>query len=191
MRAVTLGFLITTAALIALSVVSSCGGDGDKTRRQRTRVASFHVPSASMEPTYKQGEVLKIDVKPARRPGVGDVIAFFPPAGATANRCGVASKSGEMCRLPTRKRLKLMFLQRVVAKGGDLVSMRNGRTIIDGRVQVEPYIRPCAKDCDYLRPTRVPSGYLFMLGDNRGASDDSRFWGPIPKGWVIGRVIGE
>jgi signal peptidase I len=186
MRAEEPSLLVAVLALIALSLLSGCGGNN---AQQATSGSPFRVPSQSMEPTYKQGQTVRIAVNSARKVQVGDVIVFFTPAGVTANRCGAVKVPGQMCRRPTRKRLRLMFLKRVVAKGGDLVSMRNGHTLIDGKMQDEPYIRPCVGNCDYPRPVRVPRGYLFLLGDNRGASDDSRYWGPIPKAWVVGRVL--
>ena len=44
-------------------------------------------------------------------------------------------------------------------------------------------------DCTYATPIRVPAGYYFMMGDNRDQSDDSRFWGPVPRSWIIGEAF--
>ena len=54
----------------------------------------------------------------------------------------------------------------------------------------EPYIADCGggEGCDFPRRITVPDGHYFLLGDNRGASDDSRFWGPVPLEWIQGRV---
>jgi signal peptidase I len=68
--------------------------------------------------------------------------------------------------------------------------MRGGHVIRNGRRVAEPYIQACGggEGCDFPRPVVVPAGEYVMLGDNRGASDDSRFWGPVPRGWVLGQV---
>lgn len=55
----------------------------------------------------------------------------------------------------------------------------------------EPYITPCgtASVCNLPKTITIPRGMFFMMGDNRGDSDDSRFWGPIPKSWIIGEAF--
>jgi signal peptidase I len=42
------------------------------------------------------------------------------------------------------------------------------------------------RECNFLTPIKIPAGRWFMMGDNRGESDDSRFWGPVPTSWIIG-----
>jgi signal peptidase I len=83
------------------------------------------------------------------------------------------------------------FIKRVVAGPGDTLAIRDGRVILNGRPQKEPFIRPCSagQDCNFPRPIRVPPAHWFMMGDNRGLSDDSRFWGPVPKDWVVGAAF--
>ena len=63
--------------------------------------------------------------------------------------------------------------------------------ILNGKRQKEPFIRPCpvSDGCDYPREVTIPAGHYFMMGDNRGSSDDSRFWGPVPKKWIIGAAF--
>jgi signal peptidase I len=60
--------------------------------------------------------------------------------------------------------------------------------ILNGKRQKEPFIRECLPEspCDYPGEITVPAGHWFMMGDNRGESDDSRFWGPVPRDWFIG-----
>jgi signal peptidase I len=79
----------------------------------------------------------------------------------------------------------------VVGVGGDRIAVRGGHVVRNGRLQSEPFIAPCAggQGCDLPRAITVPRGYVFCMGDNRGASDDGRFWGPIPVDWVIGEAF--
>jgi signal peptidase I len=66
--------------------------------------------------------------------------------------------------------------------------MRGGKIIRNGKPETTDGPRACEGDpCEFPQAITVPAGHLFMLGDNRGASDDSRFWGPVPEDWVIGR----
>ncbi len=55
----------------------------------------------------------------------------------------------------------------------------------------EPYINPCggARACNLPKEITIPPDHYFMMGDNRGASDDSRFWGPVPRDWIIGEAF--
>ncbi|HTC73490.1 MAG TPA: signal peptidase I, partial [Solirubrobacteraceae bacterium] len=55
----------------------------------------------------------------------------------------------------------------------------------------DSYIRECgvSPECNFPTPIKIPAGHWFMMGDNRGESDDSRFWGPVPTGWVIGQAV--
>jgi signal peptidase I len=63
--------------------------------------------------------------------------------------------------------------------------------IRNGERQAEPYVAACGADgeCNFPKPIRVPPGEYYLLGDNRGVSDDSRFWGPVPSAWIIGTVV--
>ena len=65
--------------------------------------------------------------------------------------------------------------------------MRDGHVVRNGVQQREPFVNPCGAgpDCN-LGTITVPAGHYFMMGDNRGASDDSRYWGPVPRAWIIG-----
>jgi signal peptidase I len=149
---------------------------------------AFSAPSESMLPTIDVGDRL-ITTKESD-PERGDVVVLRPPAGAADGRCGAQAPLGSPCPRPTPGSLDLTFVRRVVAVGGDRLSVRDGLTVIDGKVQREPYARKDAEcqACNLPREITVPAGHVFVMGDNRGASDDSRFWGPVRVGDVEGEV---
>ena len=68
--------------------------------------------------------------------------------------------------------------------------MRDGHVIRNGRRASEPFAAPCGggPECD-LAAIEVPAGHYFLMGDNRGNSDDSRYWGPVPRDQIIGRAV--
>jgi signal peptidase I len=155
-------------------------------------VKPYRIPSESMEPTLVKGQRILVNRIGNRfsDPSIGDVIVFHPPAGAEQdNTCGSGPPpEGQVCDKPTSQRADVNFVKRVVAEPGDRISIENGHVILNGKRQTEDFARPCGggSDCDFPREVTVPADHYFMMGDNRGASDDSRFWGPVPRKWIIG-----
>ena len=146
-----------------------------------------------MEPTLDIGQRVLVNrfVYHFTDPGVGDIVVFHPPAGAErGNECGVPRDPDQACFKPTPQRADQNFIKRIVAEPGDRLSIRNGHPVVNGKVAEEDFILPCrsAAACNLPKPITVPAGYYFMMGDNRGSSDDSRFWGPVPSDWIIGKV---
>ncbi len=82
-----------------------------------------------------------------------------------------------------------VLVKRVVALGGDVVGLRDGRLFVDGHVVVEPWSDPSLIDSVYFGPVHVPQGTVFVMGDDRGNSEDSRAFGPVPVADVTGRVV--
>jgi signal peptidase I len=156
-------------------------------------VKPFRIPSESMVPTLEVGQRVLVD-RIGKHFGDydrGDILVFKPPAGADTNSCGVEPPPQSACPTPTPKRSNTNFIKRVVAVGGDHVKVIDGAVYINGRRQQAPYAR-LSSDCSICnlpREITIPKGYYFMMGDNRGASADSREWGPIPKKWVIGQAF--
>ena len=125
-------------------------------------------------------------------PAVGDVTVFHPPAGAeNGKECGAPHEPDQPCPRPTADKADVNFIKRIVAGPGDTITIEDGHVVRNGKRQAEPFIRPCGggEGCNLPTPITIPAGYYFMMGDNRGASDDSRFWGPVPRDWIIGNAF--
>ncbi|HEY8415979.1 MAG TPA: signal peptidase I [Thermaerobacter sp.] len=133
----------------------------------RTFVAeSFVVRGHSMEPTVHHGErvlVLKAIYR-WRPPRPGDIVVFRPPGRPGSE-----------------------YIKRVVAISGSTVRVARGRVYRDGRLLAEPYV--AFEDRSELPEASVPPGAVFVLGDNRPGSDDSRLFGPVPLDRVDGRAV--
>jgi signal peptidase I len=126
-------------------------------------------------------------------PSVGDIVVFHPPQGADPITPVCASPNQgaghlQACDTPTPGESSQTFIKRVVGGPGDRIQIINGHVIRNGVAEKDSYIEPCGTDpsCNFRTPIVIPPGDYFMMGDNRGASDDSRFWGPVPDKWVIG-----
>jgi signal peptidase I len=181
---VELVVLVAVALFLALTV-------------QAYAVKPYRIPSGSMEPTLTIGQrviVDRITHRLGEKPGVGDIEVFNPPAGADDEICGVRGE-GEgtptPCSRPVAKKSSETFIKRVVGVGGDTISIRDGHVIRNGKPTKESFAASCGGggDCNFPHAITVPKGYVYMMGDNRGESDDSRFWGPVPISWVIGRAL--
>jgi signal peptidase I len=149
---------------------------------------AFRIPSESMLDTLLVGDYLfvnKLDYGPKvpftetrlpgfREPRPGDIIVFQYPDD------------------PRRD-----YIKRCVAVGGQTVELKDKALYVDGRKLDEPYVKhvdpvnhPASLDPrDNFGPYQVPPGQLFMMGDNRDNSNDSRFWGPVDMGLVKGRAM--
>ncbi|HMI80441.1 MAG TPA: signal peptidase I [Solirubrobacterales bacterium] len=158
-------------------------------------VKPYQIPSASMEPTLDIGQRVLVNrfIYHFSDPQIGDIVVFHPPAGADfGTKCGVQPKGGEPCPQPTAAESDQNFIKRIVAGPGDTLSVRNGHPVVNGVEQTdEPFINPCgnAGPCNMPKEITIPPDHYFMMGDNRGASDDSRFWGPVPRDWIIGEAF--
>lgn len=154
-----------------------------------------------MEPTLDVGQRVLVNrfIYHFKDPKAGDIVVFHPPAGAdNSPECGVTVKGrqpvdvGESCPRPTRDESSQNFIKRIVAVPGDTLSIRGGHPVVNGVEKTdESYIRPCGSSmaCNLPKTITIPPDHYFMMGDNRGASDDSRFWGPVPRDWIIGKAF--
>jgi signal peptidase I len=165
---------------------------------ERSDTAGLDVKSASMQPTWKPGDrlVVNTDVYRSHTPEVGDAIVYHPPAGSdlTTSKviCADADKpQAAACATPNAGLSTDVLFQRIVAGPGDKLAIKAGHVYVDGKRQPDPAIVPCGADgtgCDFPSPITIPPGHWFLMGDNRGQSYDSRFFGPIPTTAILGRV---
>lgn len=178
-------YLLLSLAILVTAVVLVI--ELSSTQPQRLRITS-----GSMRPTLAVGQVVRLDGAD-RTPRVGEIVAFRAPVGATSENpiCGVERPSGEVCPQPTPERSDQIFVKRVVAGPGDTIAILGGHVVLNGQVEGESFTAPCgaSQECNYPVSVTIPAGEWFLLGDDRGASDDSRNWGPVPTAWILGRVM--
>jgi signal peptidase I len=157
-------------------------------------VKPFQIPSGSMEPTLDVGQRVLVNrfLYHLEDPEIGDIVVFHPPAGTEAGEeCGVPRKPEQPCPEPTPEMSDQNFIKRIVAGPGDRLRIIDGHAIVNGEQAEENFIRPCGSvgECDLKDEITIPPDHYFMMGDNRGASDDSRSFGPIPRDWIIGQAF--
>ena len=155
-------------------------------------IQPFYIPSASMVPQLRVNDKIVVSRISYRlhRPRRGDVIVFDRPPGAALDPHTVTT--GGPLAFVTR-RLGLVprtdeFVKRVVGLPGEVVEGRNGHVYVSGALLVEPYLRPGLRT-EPFAAHRVPPGQLWVMGDNRGDSEDSRFFGTIRTKAIVGRAI--
>jgi signal peptidase I len=155
-------------------------------------VKPYRIPSASMVPTLKVGQRILVS-RLTTHPGVGDIVVFHPPAGADSPSaiCGNSTQGTNQripCDAPTPTESQQTFVKRVVGLPGDQLRITDGHVWRNGVEETGSYIQPCSvpQDCTWPGTFKVPADSYYMMGDNRGDSDDSRFWGPVPQKWIIG-----
>ncbi|HEX3692322.1 MAG TPA: signal peptidase I [Solirubrobacteraceae bacterium] len=161
-------------------------------------VKPYKIPSGSMEPTLKIGQRVLVDRIGMHfgDPKVGEIAVFHPPRDAEQQVCGpqphMVTPGGAACDSPEPQvDASTNFIKRIVAGPGDTIYIKEGHAYRNGKRESDSYIAPCAGDseCNFPTPIRIPAGHWFMMGDNRGASDDSRFWGPVPTAWIVGQAF--
>jgi signal peptidase I len=155
-------------------------------------VKPYRIPSGSMEPTLVIGQRILAN-RMINHPSIGDIVVFHPPAGANPDDavCGDPNQGTgheQACDQGTPSESSQTFIKRVVAGPGDVIEIINGNVILNGVKEKDSYAYQCGTgpDCNFPKAIKIPPGDYFMMGDNRGESDDSRFWGPVPDKWIIG-----
>lgn len=148
-------------------------------------IEAYNVPTSSMEDTILVGDFLLANkflygihipftnttLPSLRDPRPGDIVVFKFPGDSTTN-----------------------YVKRCIAVGGQVVEVRNKKLFVDGKEipafehqkHNDPAIDPRR---DNFGPYRVPPSTYFMLGDNRDDSYDSRYWGPVPQRFILGKAL--
>jgi signal peptidase I len=126
----------------------------------RSVVRVYAVPSASMSPALLPGDRIVVTRYLSDSPARGDVVVFRQPGADSVT------------------------VKRVIALPGDLVDTASGRVRIGGKPLPEPYASVTAE----IPAQIVPADHVFVLGDNRAESLDSRAWGPLPERLILGRA---
>jgi len=156
-------------------------------------VKPFRIPSESMVPTLQIGQRVLVDRVSYRfsDPDRGDIVVFKPPVGADSESCGADHPDDQPCPRHTSERSDTNFIKRVVGVPGDRLKVIEGSVYINGKRQDEPFahLDPQCPSCNLPREITIPKGQYYMMGDNRGQSEDSRVWGPVPKKWMIGKAF--
>ena len=148
-------------------------------------VNPYRIPSSSMEPTLHcarpgQGCEARLSdrvlanrfIYHFRDPRRGEIVVFNTPK-AAQRMCGASGT----------------FVKRLIGLPGDTWEEREGYVYIDGKKLKEPYVKPDRRDDRTLPPQRIAKDHFFMMGDNRESSCDSRAWGTVPRGNLIGKVF--
>jgi signal peptidase I len=188
------GALVELVVIVALAI-------GLALLIQAFLVKPYQIPSVSMEPTLDVGQRVLVDRVSYRfsDPQIGDIVVFHPPQGADAGgKCGITIHRSqpvdarEPCPKPVDQEADTNFIKRIVAGPGDRLSVKDGHPVVNWVMAKEDFIKPCPPgedSCNLLKTITIPPNHYFMMGDNRGSSDDSRFWGPVPRDWIIGEAF--
>ena len=182
-----LAVIVVTALALALGI-------------QAFLVKPYRIPSGSMLPTVRIDQRVLVDRigNDFSSPHVGDIVVFHPPknynegcADPNQGQDGGGPATPQPCAVPWKQPSSQTFIKRVVGLPGDRISIVNGHVIRNGVREKDSYIIPCGDtpSCNFGKPIKIPPGYYFMMGNNRGESDDSRFWGPVPSKWLIGTAF--
>jgi signal peptidase I len=141
---------------------------------------AFYIPSPSMYPTLKEGDRVLVNKLSYKLHDVnrGDVVVFERPASEAPSA------------IPE-------LIKRVIGLPGDSVTFRNGQVYINGELLDEPYLPAgvtttadfAPNRCTPDAPCLIPQGDVWVMGDNRNDSKDSRYFGPIPESSIVGRAF--
>ncbi len=133
-------------------------------------VEAFYVPSESMVPTLEIGDRVLVNkfIYHFTEPERGHIVVFEAETASGAEE---------------------HLVKRVVGLPGDEIAVREGVLLVNGVPQKESYLNPALPDESSFGPIEVPPEHVFVMGDNRARSADSRFIGPVPETEIAGKVF--
>jgi signal peptidase I len=99
-------------------------------------------------------------------------------------------RRGDVVSFRAPNKRDAVYLKRVIARGGDRVEFREDALFVNGAPVAESYVQHVCRACgEHGRSLVVPRGQLYVLGDNRDRSEDSRYWGTVPEESVVGAPV--
>ena len=154
------------------------------------------IPSGSMRPTLLEGDRIFVErfSRFYKTPERGDVMVFYPPSTELQNTPLklFARLTGFFCK-------DIAYIKRVVGMPGDKFEIKfdktgKGMVYINDKPYEEKYIKSVydysiCTEAMYCGPFTIPEGEYFMMGDNRGNSQDSRYWGTLKEDRFIGKAV--
>jgi len=155
---------------------------------------AFYIPSVSMVPQLRVNDRVVVSklAYHLHAPRRGDIVVFSAPPseqlalGTSGNPVGRALQS--LGRAFGVAEAKTELIKRVIGLPGETVQGLNGRVYIDGDALDEPYL-PKGTYTSNFGPIVVPPGHVWVMGDNRTDSSDSRVFGPIAESTIVGRAV--
>ena len=157
-------------------------------------VQAFFIPSESMENTLLKNDRVLVSkfVYRFTEPKRGDVIVFVAPpqeAPPVPERGPVGRFVDSILHGLGLRSSERDFIKRLIATEGETVQIKGGHVYVDGRRLDEPYIKDPGTPLPDFGPYKVPPGSLFVMGDNRFNSRDSRSFNAIKRSSVVGRAF--
>jgi len=134
-------------------------------------LAAFYIPSESMVPTLQKGDRVLVNKLSYKLHDVhrGDVVVFGRPPNEPDN--GIKD-----------------LIKRVIGLPGETIEVRDCKVLINGQPLSESYVKSWTRTCTYA-PHQIGSDEVFVMGDNRDDSQDSRYFGPIKESLIVGRAF--
>ena len=176
--------IMATVGVVAIGIGTTAGPFRQASAAGSKTAVVFEIPSGAMEPTILIGDRVLVNELAYSHRSVhrGDIVVFRRPAD---ENCGGAPVTD--------------LIKRVIGLPGETISLSSSSyVVIDGKLLNETWLPDSAQGITFPgpagpaysldKPYVIPRGDYFVMGDNRTDSCDSRYWGPIPKSLIVGKV---